>query len=750
MTFLVTCAIKPRNYVLGAALAAMLGSLPVAHAAVTLKIKNFSGQPVWVMWTGTAGGAAGLTGTSGTTSIAPSDFGVNSAGYSLSSPTFKQVVPNEYEIKNFTMSGGRMWFTYGASSWAFTSAGYTPPFATFNDVNFPTRYDKIEASITGSVDDNLNMTALDGFSIPFTVKGYASSSPSTTTQTLNGSLGKTLYTALGAIAANTKTAAVPITPTNALPALQSITGNSPYIVINSNSQGTTPPPSPYAGYTYSPIGSSGSFVRVIGNDNIMAPYGGDPVAAANGNAVPTNYNWMSYNNYVKRMDGRATSPYTGATTIAGSFAGVKPFTTALTSPASYSLTATFSATETRTVTYPQSGGNPVIIAFTGFVTLTGTSTIASGQFAGTYNVVIKIPYGGLPEYYSVQSGNYHNSFMLDPTGVVGSNANYLYKFYLQGQPDPGFSQTDLFVGGPQNNVLTQAEGDLFAGMNVGTVGSNKTLPNNITINGNLYIAGTPVGTFNSQDWFSLGSTLLASSGSGSGSVYDYYFSCLQNSSEYYNKYAETLYPLTDAYGFAYSDRIQGGQVAISWNATGAAGTPIDTIEITILPDVGVPLLSAAVDAVEYYNDALRHYFLTWVPEEIAKLDAGTVIKGWTRTGRTIRTFSTAQAGMSAVCRYYIPPQLGNAHFFGRDAAECSSTAAKNPGFVLEAAAFMYMFLPSQGVCPANSSPVYRVFSNRADVNHRYLNDLATRNQMVAQGWLAEGDGPDRVTMCAPL
>ena len=51
--------------------------------------------------------------------------------------------------------------------------------------------------------------------------------------------------------------------------------------------------------------------------------------------------------------------------------------------------------------------------------------------------------------------------------------------------------------------------------------------------------------------------------------------------------------------------------------------------------------------------------------------------------------------------------------------------------------------------PAGTAPVDRVFSNRADANHRYMTDRALRDQMVASGWLAEGDGPDLVVMCAP-
>src|SRR6185503_6134884 len=42
--------------------------------------------------------------------------------------------------------------------------------------------------------------------------------------------------------------------------------------------------------------------------------------------------------------------------------------------------------------------------------------------------------------------------------------------------------------------------------------------------------------------------------------------------------------------------------------------------------------ASPVTIVEFYNAALDHYFITWVPAEIALLDAGTTLKGWTRTG----------------------------------------------------------------------------------------------------------------------
>jgi Repeat of unknown function (DUF5648) len=153
--------------------------------------------------------------------------------------------------------------------------------------------------------------------------------------------------------------------------------------------------------------------------------------------------------------------------------------------------------------------------------------------------------------------------------------------------------------------------------------------------------------------------------------------------------------------------------------------------------------------VEFYNAALDHYFITWNPEEIAGLDTASSARGWTRTGLTFNVYKQQGNGTSAVCRYYLPPQYGDSHFFGRGAEECRATGDRNPAFVLEQSDFMQVWLPTQGFCPANTRAIYRVFSNRIDANHRYTTDPAVRDRMVQRGWLAEGDGPDQVVMCGP-
>jgi len=161
---------------------------------------------------------------------------------------------------------------------------------------------------------------------------------------------------------------------------------------------------------------------------------------------------------------------------------------------------------------------------------------------------------------------------------------------------------------------------------------------------------------------------------------------------------------------------------------------------TIAPTVGM---------IEYFNVTLDHYFITWAADEIANLDAGTTSPPWTRTGKSFKAFAAAQSGTSPVCRFYIPPALGNSHFFGRGATECDATRVAHPDFVLEDPDFMQLFVPNGGECPAGAKPLYRVFNNRAATNHRYTSERTVRDEMVGKGWIAEGDGADVVTMCTP-
>jgi hypothetical protein len=154
-------------------------------------------------------------------------------------------------------------------------------------------------------------------------------------------------------------------------------------------------------------------------------------------------------------------------------------------------------------------------------------------------------------------------------------------------------------------------------------------------------------------------------------------------------------------------------------------------------------------AVEYYHAGLDHYFISSLLPDIAALGSGR-LTGWMPTSNAIGVYAQGVPGVNPVCRFYIPPPRGDSHFYSASPAECAETQAKFPFFDFESPNVFYMALPDMsGACPAATVPVYRVWNNRADSNHRYMLSVEIRDQMVARGGVAEGYGPMQVIMCAP-
>jgi outer membrane protein assembly factor BamB len=164
----------------------------------------------------------------------------------------------------------------------------------------------------------------------------------------------------------------------------------------------------------------------------------------------------------------------------------------------------------------------------------------------------------------------------------------------------------------------------------------------------------------------------------------------------------------------------------------------------------LPATTLKVAVIEFYNAAFDHYFISSLQADIQALDTG-LFPGWARTGNTFAAYSQVLTGANPVCRFYLPPAYGDSHFYAASPSECAAVQARYPFFAFESPAVFYIVLPDQftGACPAETLPVYRVWDNRADTNHRYITSRATRDQMVAAGWLAEGYGNDAVIMCAP-
>jgi hypothetical protein len=170
------------------------------------------------------------------------------------------------------------------------------------------------------------------------------------------------------------------------------------------------------------------------------------------------------------------------------------------------------------------------------------------------------------------------------------------------------------------------------------------------------------------------------------------------------------------------------------------------------------LPAGAITVVEFYNQALDHYFVSPLAPDIDALDTGK-FEGWSRTGLTFNAYPTPAAGgagVNPVCRFFIPPQHGNSHFFSASPAECAvvidkiGTDPSFSGYILETPSAFYIALPdtTSGACPAGNLPVYRLWNQRFDSNHRFTIDSVIKAQMLARGYFAEGYGPDAVSMCA--
>jgi hypothetical protein len=163
----------------------------------------------------------------------------------------------------------------------------------------------------------------------------------------------------------------------------------------------------------------------------------------------------------------------------------------------------------------------------------------------------------------------------------------------------------------------------------------------------------------------------------------------------------------------------------------------------------------ALDVVEFYNASLDHYFMSADVQEVNDLDF-EFRRGWMRTGFGFKAYQR-NLGDAAVTRIYMPPALGDSHFFTSDEVELNQILAKmltDPsyqGYVVESSDVFRVFRPDPltGGCPGSTVPVYRLWNQRADSNHRYTTSLAIRLQMITRGYLPEGVGSPAVVMCVP-
>jgi hypothetical protein len=202
---------------------------------------------------------------------------------------------------------------------------------------------------------------------------------------------------------------------------------------------------------------------------------------------------------------------------------------------------------------------------------------------------------------------------------------------------------------------------------------------------------------------------------------------------------------------AIADALNAGKVT-GFRVLNAAGVQLPGFTLAgngaKIPERAAPPPGLA-RAIEFYNPAFAHFFITTNADEIAKLDSGA-IAGWQRTGQSFNVYANPGIGLAAVCRFFsasFAPK--SSHFYAPRGLGCDA-ALDNPVWQYEGDVF-YTALPSaSGGCPDGNVPVYRLYNNGQGgaPNHRFTTSEATRLDMLRDGYVAEGTGVG-VGMCSP-
>jgi hypothetical protein len=199
---------------------------------------------------------------------------------------------------------------------------------------------------------------------------------------------------------------------------------------------------------------------------------------------------------------------------------------------------------------------------------------------------------------------------------------------------------------------------------------------------------------------------------------------------------------------------QSGFDSWTYQGIGSKGTTtIRTATVNIANADGTfpPPPVSTLTAVEYHHAAWDHFFVTAIPQEISSLDSGA-FAGWARTGLQFNVYplDAAATSSSYVCRFFSTSFAPRSSHYYSPEPGCGQLMT-NTNWQLEGQVFNLVASPA-GSCPAGTTPLYRLYNNGAGAapNHRYTIDASVRDQMIAAGWTAEGNGPNTVFMCAPL
>ena len=158
--------------------------------------------------------------------------------------------------------------------------------------------------------------------------------------------------------------------------------------------------------------------------------------------------------------------------------------------------------------------------------------------------------------------------------------------------------------------------------------------------------------------------------------------------------------------------------------------------------------------VEYFNASLGHYFITPLFSEQRWL--GSFSSGWEKTGRSFTTWVETGPMLLPACRFFSDQSFApkSSHFFTPYAGECAALKAGTIWKYEGDTTFLRLPEGAEGarVCPIDTQPLYRAYNNgmTGAPNHRYTIDAALLDQLIAQGWIFEGEAQNRIFACVPL
>ena len=173
----------------------------------------------------------------------------------------------------------------------------------------------------------------------------------------------------------------------------------------------------------------------------------------------------------------------------------------------------------------------------------------------------------------------------------------------------------------------------------------------------------------------------------------------------------------------------------------------DTVEP---PEIGSVVVSPAPPTqpvFAFYNEGIKHYFITASTAEKNSLLGGGGGGGWFMVDPGFNAWPAdglAPTAAKPVCRFY--SAAVNSHFYTAGAGECESLKQPSSGWTYEGIAFRAL-VPTKGSCYPGTHPVWRLYNDRfaqSDSNHRFVASEDTYRHMIANGWIGEG-----VAFCSP-